>query len=121
MIYTSYFGMLKKIPPEITPIAICRGIPRWYDGKLYSDLAPSYETLSNWRARHDEEAYKKDFYIGLFARDPRRTVAELQELAGTKDFVLLCYEKSGEFCHRHLVSVWLRINGIDCTEFVPAS
>ena len=56
MIYTSYFGMLKKIPPEITPIAICRGIPGWYDGKRYSDLAPSYETLSNWRARHDEEA-----------------------------------------------------------------
>ncbi len=24
--------------------------------------------------------------------------------------VLLCYEKSGEFCHRHLVAKWLEEN-----------
>lgn len=38
----------------------------------------------------------------------------LKELG--EDAVLLCYEKPGDFCHRHLVSQWLNENGIRCSE-----
>jgi uncharacterized protein (DUF488 family) len=30
--------------------------------------------------------------------------------------VLLCYEKSGDFCHRHLVAEWLRRYGYEVKE-----
>ena len=118
MIYTSYFAVLKKIPPEVTPIAICRKAPVWYDGRRYTGLEPSFQTLQDWRAKHDEAAYKVDFYKGLFMRDPRETAKALYDLAGTEDVVLLCYEKPDAFCHRHLVAAWFRISGIPCEEYV---
>jgi uncharacterized protein (DUF488 family) len=33
--------------------------------------------------------------------------------------VLLCYETIGKYCHRHLVSDWLRRHGIECREYLP--
>ena len=32
--------------------------------------------------------------------------------------VLLCYEKRGDFCHRHLVADWLNKNGFNCEEWI---
>ena len=32
--------------------------------------------------------------------------------------ILLCYEKPGDFCHRHLVADWLTKNGTECKEYV---
>ena len=32
-------------------------------------------------------------------------------------YVLCCYEKSTDFCHRHLVAEWLIRNGIKCEEY----
>ena len=35
MIYTSYFGNLKNLPKNITPISICAKAPVWYTGLQY--------------------------------------------------------------------------------------
>ena len=35
-----------------------------------------------------------------------------------KPFCLMCYEKSGSFCHRTIVAEWLRNNGIEIKELV---
>ena len=32
---------------------------------------------------------------------------DLERLSNGRDCVLLCYEKSSDFCHRHLVADWL--------------
>ena len=29
----------------------------------------------------------------------------------------LCYEKPGDFCHRHLVADWLTKSGVNCIEW----
>jgi uncharacterized protein (DUF488 family) len=43
---------------------------------------------------------------------------DLQKLAGDKIPCLLCYEKPGDFCHRHIVAEWLHNNlGVHVEEF----
>ena len=39
--------------------------------------------------------------------DAQRVYEDLERLSNGRDCVLLCYEKSGDFCHRHLVADWL--------------
>jgi len=39
--------------------------------------------------------------------DPVSVVEELKTKSQGQPVVLLCYEKSGSFCHRHLVAEWL--------------
>ena len=43
---------------------------------------------------------------------------DLERLSEGKDLVLLCWEKYPDFCHRYLVSDWLKENGIFCEEFL---
>ena len=38
-------------------------------------------------------------------------------MAGTEDIALVCYEKPGDFCHRHLVADWLNEAGYQCEEY----
>ena len=39
-------------------------------------------------------------------------------LSGGKDVALCCYEKPGDFCHRHILAKWITENtGIEITEF----
>ena len=46
--------------------------------------------------------------------DPKQVYEELGENA-----VLLCWEKSSDFCHRHLVSEWLSEKlGIEVKEYI---
>ncbi|NTV02456.1 MAG: DUF488 domain-containing protein [Chlorobiaceae bacterium] len=34
-----------------------------------------------------------------------------------EDVVLLCFERPSDFCHRQLVSKWLRQYGVPCVEY----
>lgn len=118
MIYTSYFANLKNIPDTITPIAICGKTPQFYNGLTYKKLAPKYSFFSVWKETHDNDYYIQQFQkLVLDTLDADVVVNELESLSGTKDFVLVCYEKPSDFCHRHLVAKWLYRNGYDCMEF----
>ena len=113
MIYTSYFGKLKKIPNTIIPIAICAKNPEWYTGLAYKKLAPTYRILMNWKKMKNEEQYIRDYTEQVLRKlDVRQVYLELQALAKGKDIVLLCYEKTNDFCHRNLVAEWMRNNGM---------
>ena len=37
--------------------------------------------------------------------------------AKSDEFALICYEKPSDFCHRHLVSEWLKERGFDIEEW----
>lgn len=119
MIYTTYFAYLKNLPPTITPIAICAGIPKFYKGLTYKKLAPKYSFFSKWKETHDNDYYIEQFnklvLDPLIAKD---VVNELSELSLTEDYALVCYEKPADFCHRHLVADWFNQNGYECKEFV---
>ena len=127
MIYTSYFGKLKKFPDNLTPIAICAKCPNGYQGAAYKKLAPTYQILMDYKKAVDsgwESLYwAQTKYVTRYRAqildnlDPQQVVRELENLAGGRDIVLLCYERPEAFCHRHLVAKWLKSHGILCEEW----
>lgn len=118
MIYTSYFAKLKSLPANITPISICGKAPDWYKGVQYKKLAPKYDFFMEWKRTHDNDYYIKCFNEQVLSSLSVATViTELSELAKSSDFALICYERPGDFCHRHLVADWLKANGISCEEW----
>ena len=44
--------------------------------------------------------------------DPEQVLKELEGFSGVSEdnIILLCYEKTGTFCHRHLVADWFNQN-----------
>lgn len=97
---TSYYSKSAKDPNAVSIAAKC---PVWYTGREYKKLAPSYDLLMKYKEDHDEEFYKEQYQKQVLDKlDPKQVYKELGENA-----VLLCWENSEKFCHRHLVSDWL--------------
>lgn len=118
-IYTTYFGNLGHLPPEIVPIAICKKVPIGWRKKTYKRLAPPSDLLLDWQARHDEAAYREEYRRRVLDRiDPELCRIYLTETLGEgHDVALVCYERPEKFCHRHLVAEWFREHGIACNEY----
>ncbi len=133
MIYTSYFGKLRKLPKNVIPVAICADIPEWYTGRRYIRLAPDYDMLWQWKCDHNNDNYAECFNnVVLGKLDVVRTVHELHMFLPEEakiqmqrpvwdcpdwHIALICYEKPSDFCHRHFVSNWLRNAGFKCEEW----
>lgn len=119
MIYTSYFAKANRLPNNVIPIAICAKAPEGYKGLQYKKLAPSYSILMEWKANHNEDLYIRRFSEEILSRlsfdEVMRDIAQMTPDGA--DCCLLCYEKSSDFCHRHLVADWLNEHGVDCHEF----
>lgn len=112
-IYTSYFGQLKNIQKDnIIPIAICRYLPKYYNGLVYQKIAPSEDILNTCRGSHNE--YIKRFNNEILSiLNPIDVVRDIAKLSNKQDVCLLCYETPEKFCHRHLVAKWLNDYFID--------
>ena len=120
MIFTSYFGNMKRLNElrSAVPIAICGKSPAWWGGAEMKELAPSYSIWSEYQKTHDEQLYRDRFYHENLAKlDPQDIYYKIKELSGNRhgyfsrpDAVLMCYEKSGDFCHRRIVADWLSVN-----------
>ena len=123
-IYTSYFAKAYQYPDDkYTCIAISVGIPKGFNIKSYKKLAPSWDIIQEYKNNGgDIERYKSRYYNEVLNKlDVCEVYKELKELSDGKDIVLLCFEgiKNNDFCHRHLVSQWLRENGYKEEEEVP--
>ena len=120
MIYTTYFARLKYLPENVVPISICGKAPDWYKGLEYKKLAPKYDFFKEWKKNHDNDYFIKCFneqVLGVL--NARSVIEDLENLTGhyVSDIALVCYEKSTDFCHRHLVREWLIENNFKCKEF----
>ena len=115
MIYTSYYANYRKFK-GMYRISISRTAPNnSYDLQLIK-LAPTAELLQNHKSNSiTNEEYasvyhnqllrlENDGYIAKFVK----ALSTLQELH--ENIVLLCYEKKGDFCHRHLLAEYLNNN-----------
>lgn len=92
-------------------MAICSKSPQWYHGPEFKILAPKYDFFAAYKAgaigckEYIEEYHKKV----LKHLDPLTVYTTITEIYGS-DASLLCYEKPGDFCHRHIVALWFEEN-----------
>jgi len=127
-IYTSYFSNVKKIPADIKRISIANFTPKKIKCDLYLPAAPPMDLLNKYkRGEVGENEFIIEYESYLDSLDGKKVVKQLEQLAGGRDVVLLCYESIGDFCHRHLFLEWLQrfckesvaICGEYCTNFKP--
>ncbi len=106
-IYTSYFAKLNKIlDAGYFPISIARYTPKGLNIAEIKTFAPSEDLLRKIKSGEiDETEYEKIYRKDMERFDFNRvwkTFEQISEINGKKDLVLLCFEKSGDFCHRHI-------------------
>ena len=98
---TSYFA---KKPLQENSIAISLWKPHWFMGQHFVGLAPSEKMLIDYKngklSENDYEEKYMNYIVNKF--DPKELYFWLGE-----ESTLLCWEKSGKFCHRHLLARWL--------------
>lgn len=115
-IYTSYFGNLKRLSAAgIMPIGIAKWKPRFYEGVNMLSVAPTRYMLSD-ECEHDE--YIELYNEILCKRGANSIMNEICSIAKGRNVALLCYEKPGDFCHRHLLADFLNKElGLNIREF----
>lgn len=108
-IYTSYYARAKQFS-NMTHIRISTSAPKWYpiQTKALPELYPGFELVSAYKAGNISEAeYTKQYAEKLSRLDKTLMLQKIEQLSDDNDVLLLCYEKDGDFCHRHLVAEWL--------------
>lgn len=115
--HTSYFAKTKLLLDNgyNNLIAISGYIPDFYKKQMEYDyrlsrcieLAPKKDWFFRWK----NGELNNDDYIKLYYETVLNKI-NLQELYNKlgDDAVLLCYEKPGVFCHRHLVADYFNKN-----------
>jgi uncharacterized protein (DUF488 family) len=112
-IYTGYFAKIKQYREKgLVTISIAR-FNKYYSGVSLKLLAPTAEMIYE-----PESFYIPKYKLILSKLNPSLILKEIEILSGGKDCILLCYEKSGDFCHRRLVAKWIEENtGQEVEEF----
>lgn len=137
MIYTSYFGVINKLPENCVVVSICGKAPDSYHGVEFKRLAPKKEFFMEWKKNHDNEFYCKNYKeLVTDKQDPYQIIedminflpAEIQQIIKSSDLpiwknpdfhiVMVCYEIPSDFCHRHLAADWMCEAGIPVKELI---
>lgn len=92
-------------------VAISQGIPKWYKGKVYKKLAPTWEMVR----LNNTELFKVRYFGEIVSKLTAQQVFD--ELGA--DAILLCWEAPGKSCHRRMVAEWLEQElGINVPEMI---
>lgn len=114
---TSYFAKVSDLLNNEynNLIAVSGYIPNFYKEQMKNDirlhrcleLSPKKEWFFDWKqGKFDNNKYIELYYETVLNK---LNVEEMYEKLGS-DAILLCYEKPGEFCHRHLIAQWFNEN-----------
>ena len=110
MIYTTYFANCRNIKSKDKLVSIARYTPPKVSMKTFPMLAPDADILSQYKKDGDKQKFKKKYEEYL-------NTLNVEEVAKFLDgYILCCYEKRGDFCHRNLVAEWFNKNGFECRE-----
>ena len=107
-IWTGYFA---KVRSYEFPVAVSATVPSFFEGLRFPSLAPSYSLLREWKeGPKDATAEKK--YSEAYLETLREIGLDalgsgLVKVTGGRDCVLVCWEKTGSFCHRVLAAEYL--------------
>lgn len=116
-IWTTYFHNIQYLPDSFNPIAISRTVPDFYEGRRLFKLAPTRELFGIGKGSENKKAYIEGYESIVLGELNPDKIAKVIGHNG----VILCYENLDKFCHRHLVSLWLRKHGYDVSEYVPTA
>ena len=112
MIFTGYYAKLNQYKTlGLEPIAISGKRPNFYEGLYYPDFAPRYWMYQRWKDKDiTNEGYTIEYknYLNTLNKEEIKKDFEEYYKSMIKNCVLLCYEKSAEFCHRHVLAEWLK-------------
>lgn len=113
-VFTGYFAQLKKYQAAgLTPISIARITPEWFTGRDLKELAPSSDLLRRYKSgKVSEDIYKTEYFHHLDQVKWKKVLKDLKE-----NTILLCYEKPEAFCHRRLLSEYLKDAGYNVEEY----
>lgn len=116
-IYTSYFAkaaILRKA--GIVPIGVALWPPRFFRGISMKQVAPRRYMLDD---RLTDEEYIRMYRNNVLRLvDARSFIQDLERASRGMDVALCCFEKPGDFCHRHILAKWLNEQtGIEVSEF----
>lgn len=116
-IYTSYFANSKALSKaNVMPISIARYSPKWFYGPRILDVAPTSYMLSG-SCGHEEYLVKYNEILNRL--NLHRLLSMIESVSNGKDVALCCFEKPGDFCHRHLLAEWMTKNGCEVKEWEP--
>ncbi len=99
---TSYFSRNHNHPHAVS---IAGGAPKWYIGREYKKLSPKYWFFQKYKEDGDEEFYTEAYYQEVLGD---LDAQEVYDALGGDDAVMLCWEASNKFCHRHIVAEWFK-------------
>jgi hypothetical protein len=111
MIFTSNFHTAGNLPQTV---AISRGLPRGWQGRIYRPLAPSWALV---KAGLPQAGFIRAYRAEVLDKlNPQKVL----EAMGGDDFLMLCWEPPGQFCHRRIVATWFKKElGIEVPELNP--
>lgn len=112
-IYTSYFAKEKELKSKgLVCVSICAFPPKWFSGFNFINVAPKQDILLDYKKDQDKDKYIRRYYHEVLKNlDIEDFISTLEKISKGKDVALCCYEKSGDFCHRHLLARYLNIKG----------
>lgn len=117
-IYTSYFSNGKRLSAaNVMMVGVALFPPKWFYGQSLKQLAPSYGIFNE--KPFSAERYTQRYLNEVLSHvDPYWVIEVLERISGGRDVALCCFEKPGDFCHRHILAQWLMENtGVEVTEF----
>ena len=114
MIFTSYWSLAKYVPE---PISISLSQPKGFNYREYPKLMPTWPLVRDFkRSLISRKEYVKLYIELIESRDTvERFISELPT-----ECTLMCWEKSGEFCHRIVFARYIKKKlGIEIKEWQP--
>lgn len=105
-IYTSYYGASRYLSASrYHKVSISLHKPKGLKIDHEPRLAPSQALLDAWHEGLSIEQYVTRYRAEMSLHgDLRAIFADIAKRADKKDIVLLCYERPGQFCHRHTLA-----------------
>lgn len=123
---TGYFAKLNKyLEAGYFPVSIARFNPKGIKLMQWVRIAPSQDILSDYKSgRIDTVEYELKYTLQLQNTDIMKDWNYLMDVVARlekpyKGIVFVCYEKSDDFCHRHIFADYMRTHfNIDIEELI---
>lgn len=119
MIYTSSYKNCKNSSYQTYSISKDRGRDAGYDGPYFLLLAPKESFFRVWRNNQGviDELDNNKYYMEEFYNQILKQLNPEDIYQTLDNSILLCYEDSNQFCHRHIVAAWLELSlGVKISE-----